>query len=318
MQAQHYRRWWYHKPPGWDLGKIVAVIIAVIAAIGLCINLARSAEPIVISKQHRSHNRSDHGICWWNCAEMIGKHSGIAPLHDITKRVVESGIGYQSGATEESIQHWMKELNLTLHTNPHGKSDAGVRWMEDHLRHGQPVIASMSTGGDSHAILIKGWTERKQDWTDGAGRKVNDYVVYYIDPNDAARDYQHTWTWFWRDWSGRASVFATEQVARPPVLQPLEKIDMPRTEPGVPPKVIDPHLQKRILVQELPPYAPHDVPYEANHPMQYGPIYIPSNQDIKDGVQRPDDQLRYGKFYYYSSEYQQELLKRHQARQTNK
>ena len=51
-----------------------------------------------------------------------------------------------------------------------------------------------------------------------------------------------------------------------------------------------------INVQPNNPIYPHQLPFIPMNPFNKdGKLFVfPSNQDIKDGIQRPDDTLRYG------------------------
>lgn len=69
-----------------------------------------------------------------------------------------------------------------------------------------------------------------------------------------------------------------------------------------PPRItMTPPLEIRV---QYPPFYPHEIPYRLSPPPYPGwQPNIPSNQDIKDGVQRPNDRLEYGCWRYYSSYY---------------
>jgi hypothetical protein len=260
---------------------VAAVVHVLVVAVCLLLAAAARGQEAPITVQERVGNRRDHGICWWCCAEMAGRHAGIAPLTTITRQVVESGIGFHSGATDEAVAYWLRTLRVRARTNPHGNTRAGYDWLMQQLREGLPVVASISTVREgNHAILLTHITSNKVDFDNGQGYRTRDWVVRYIDPNYPDSDYTHTWQWFVSAWTGRAYAFS--------------------------PREQDPSLLLRrdtagaaVWRSFLPP---------PSHAVAVRPFTgkLPSNQDIDDGIHRPADTLEYGCFVYPAHDYFQQ------------
>ena len=273
---------------------------------------------IKIAKANRVDNSDKVGVCWWACADMLGREFGILPLIDMKNRVLDTGIGRDQGARIEDIEYWVKELGLKARARSAGEKDvkALCKWLDD----GLPVIVSMERwegGTGSHAILLTKVTRKKIDWDNGKGYKTKDYVVTYIDPNHSQYTYENTWEWFTQHWNGKMYTFdPKEQDVKLVRLRPGRLLvatgTYQRGDLGMPPK--EPVGGVRVLppqyAVQAPPVYPHQLPYAANTALSDhypDPSKQPSNQDIKDGVNRPDDLLRipvYGQDTYdYHSEF---------------
>lgn len=92
-------------------------------------------------------------------------------------------------------------------------------------------------------------------------------LVHYVDSNNVSKEHTLPYDTWYKSWIGRA--YAIDPAA-----------NLPPAPPPVPPAV---------AVVAPPPSVV--LPYPPSRPPTY-----PSNQDIKDGVRRPDDTLRYGVF----------------------
>lgn len=265
-----------------------------------------------IASQHRVQNRSDHGVCWWACAQMIGNHAGIVPLQTIVDRVAASGIGFREGASTESIQHWLRTLKLRVESS----SGKDLEFLRTMVQRGLPVIATVHNWSSSrdgrHAVLVvsvSGGVETLTD--DRTGRKHQDVLVTYIDPNRADVTAATTWAAFSSRWTGTAYAFdprhqdSSVLAGPPPLREGRLLLD------GCFYKTIKADAQNQVLlpapggpvVRTLPPTVqlqpvyPHQLPYVTQQPVAHGPApRIPSNQDIKDGVARPSDVLEYSTF----------------------
>jgi hypothetical protein len=203
--------------------------------------------PAPVEKQHRVANRRDYAVCWWACAESIGNQYGIKELRGLTQKVVDNGVGRDTGARQEDIDWWMAKLGLKL-AQTSGRSVAFLQvWLDRKV----PVIVSVkhwhSAKEETHALILTSISPGKLDFVDGSNEKHHDFVVDFIDPNDPQSNYQHTWAWFQQHWTGRA--YAFEAAERPTV------VAVPAT------------------------------------PLVVTTVRLPSNQDIKDGVLRPQDEL---------------------------
>lgn len=274
---------------------------------------------IQIAKANRVDNSKEVGVCWWACADMIGREFGIIPLIDMKNRVLDTGIGRDHGARIEDIDFWMKELGLKPRfRNPSSTKDvkALCQWLDD----GLPIVISMERwqgGTGAHAILLTKVTRKKIDWDNGKGYKTKDYIVSYIDPNHSGYDYENTWEWFMQHWNGKMYAFdPKEQDPKLLRLRPgrllLATGKYQRGDLGMMPK--EPVGGVRVLPPQFahqePPVYPHQLPYVANTALanHYPDVNKqPSNQDIKDGVNRPDDLLRFPLYgqdtYDYHSEF---------------
>lgn len=273
---------------------------------------AQEAKPITIAQEHRVPNRTDHGVCWFCCAEMAGKHQGIKPLYGLTELVAKTHIGLKTGATEEAVGHWMNQLKLRPRMNTFGKSQKGYDWLMLQLKEGLPVIVSINSAREgNHALVITNVTAQKMLFDNGQGYKSTDWVVSYIDPNTATKDWTHTWSWFLSVWTGRA--FSFHPAEQDPVAVQPQDLRPGRLllQTGEFHKVVQPDIQQRVqqLAQPLQPPMPGPQPglppFTAVNAVQTTPIHISSNQDIKDGINRPLDVLEYGcySFHDYFTQY---------------
>lgn len=68
-----------------------------------------------------------------------------------------------------------------------------------------------------------------------------------------------------------------------------------------PPRILQVPVDLRL---QAPPFYPHQIPYRLDPPPYAGwEPNLPSNQDIKDGIQRPSDRLEYGCWRYFGHDY---------------
>jgi len=306
-------------PWRWLLWALLALLVVVLLSLGKAHGQEPPADPdvpkIKIAQEHRVANRTDHGICWFCSAEMLGKHLGIMPLHTLTERVVQTGVGLRGGATVEAVDHWVKTLGVKPRVNPHGRSQEGVRWLQAQLDAGLPVVVSYYDGRykdgsrATHAVLLTHITRQKVAF--GTGQ---DYSVHYVDPN-GMKDQRYNWAWFWDAWTGRAYTFDPREqppqfVQAPPMGDPRR----PLVATHCVKKIVHPDVQARIQryvnppleirQQQVPGTPTHQLPYKTDQYVNaVFNVKLASNQDIKDGVMRPDDQFRFGCYTYHGHDY---------------
>ncbi len=260
----------------------------------------QGASSIKILPEHRVANTDPSGVCWFCCAATAGRHSGIPKLHDIDKLVLKTGVGHKTGATEESVSHWMNELGLKPLTNPAGKKDAeAVALVKSWLDRKIPVVASYSHSSGQHAVLLTRISDAKEKWKRSDGSEYEDHSVSYVDPDDHKNTWRATWTWFHEAWTGRAYAFDPEIPEHRPELRPGRL--MAATGAFVPArKALPAHMLPEGLpgplkgmVYETPVVLPRQLPFDGHQGAAPPPRpKVPSNQDIKDGVTRPSDVTR--------------------------
>lgn len=224
--------------------------------------------PIVIDREHRVSNAASRGVCWWACAETVGRHLGWAQLHGLRDRVLLTGFSPE-GATEGEITQFLRETGVRARSC----RSKDLKFLTSCLADGLPVVVVVQDWRDmrsAHALVLTGITDAKvENWLDGKGRPFTDYIVTLIDPNDHLKTLQYPLGHFMKIWTGHATA--------------LEK---PSFEES-----------RRILVSpaDSPVYpfqftkAATLLPVKNEYPE---PDKQPSNQDIKDGINRPDDLLR--------------------------
>lgn len=226
-----------------------------------------------IQKHNRVPNDAHHPVCWWACAEMLGKEYGITPLFEIRQQVLRTGVGRDEGATAQAIAYWMKKLDLKLRA--HQSRDLG--WLHQQLQQGLPVIVSLKQWwsddpkhrNNTHAVILTRIGDEKEHFIDANLNEYNERLVSFIDPNQHQRIMQHTLDWFLRNWSGRAYVFDPREQKAELVLKPKYSV------PASPTPLVQ--AQPLAVVPVLTP--------------DLHQLHIPSNQDIQDGVRRPNDTL---------------------------
>lgn len=244
-----------------------------------------AADPIPLAPQHLVPNRKDVGVCWWACAETIGRYLGIAPFDGLCRRVAETGIGFQGGASPESVQHWLTSLGVKSRSNSHGLTAGGLTWLETQLQQGLPVIASVKRGALQHAVVVLGISDKPEAYDNGHGFKTVDRVVTYWDPNNSAPNQLSLKGFLADHWNGRAYAF-----------DPAEQL------PGIVRR--GPYPGPPVLGPAPPtPFNPLDIPYTMQNAYNSGHQgqRAVSNQDIKDGVNRPVDFLTYNLFSVYGN-----------------
>lgn len=231
-----------------------------------------------------SNLRDGYGICWWCCAETVGRHHNLPQLHGLTQRVLETKIGLQ-GARTEDINHWMRELGL----KPRWSAAHDAHWLGQQLDQGLPVIVTMSRWQNdderAHAVLVLGVGLEKRKFVDRHGRELNDFPVTVLDPNAVDREVLLGWQEFWSLWIGYSYSFAprTEDNKTPTPLH-RESLAVPRS--GSRPYVYLPPYR----VTEETSYVPLQVEVVQADVVPGQPL-LASNQDIQDGIRRPLDSL---------------------------
>lgn len=232
---------------------------------------------IVVKPEHRVPNRTDHGACWWAAMETAGNHHGDPRLKGLVGRVVVDGRGWKGGADVDSISHWMTASGVKWESWPGGNTNAGYVWLAGHLDRGRPVVVSLKDPPGTHAVLLVAFD-----------RQAN--AVRYVDPNGVA-DVVKPWAWFTETWTGHAHVVwpPDRSIVQAPPPKPVEVVrDALEKKPVL--------LRPIEVRKQYPPVQPHEIPFRTEQAFNVKPPVVPSNQDIKDGVRRPDDTLRYGLF----------------------
>lgn len=210
-----------------------------------------------ISAENVVPNRSEPGVCWWACADMVGREKQIKPLIGLTEKVIETGIGHKTGARPQDIAYWMKELGVTI--TEINKKDTS--WIREQLAVGNPVLVNMARWMGTpmlHTIIVTDISKDKQRWELG-GVVYFDYIVTWTDSNKVTSNFAQTLTWFEKSWTGEAYVFdPKKQEAKKDVTT-----DKPKGTVVIPLIKVDPAVDSNKSVA-----------------------------DIKDGVNRPDDLFR--------------------------
>lgn len=174
--------------------------------------------------------------------------------------------------SHETIAKRMIALGIKLESNPEGKSANGAKWVTDKITSGAPVIVCQNVlTGDKVAVVAC-----IMIGYDGA----NVTLIYPSKPGvELVVSYAEWYEW----WYGRAYCFSGVPPAKP--------------------------AAKAVVVAPPPKQSLRLLPFE--QPLLPLPsLQFPSNQDIKDGVRRPDDRLHYGLYgehrssgYDYHSEF---------------
>lgn len=246
------------------------LILALAALFGWGLSAQLRGADIAIDPANRVANRTDWGACWWAAAESVGKQYGIKCLAGLVDRVAADGTGKQ-GANDQTIAYWLAKTGLKAEANPHAKTVKGAEWIAAKLDAGVPVIACQNVIGTDgrthlHAFLLLKFDRDTQ-------------LVHYVDSNDTAKVHAKPYREWYDWWYGRAYAIDPKANAASP--------------PGALLKAADPSPDAPTPI--APPPQPGLIPIE--HPTPpFKAVKFPSNQDIKDGVQRPDDTLRYGQF----------------------
>lgn len=239
----------------------------ILALLGGLFAVPAAGQDIVIAPENRVANRTDTGVCWWAAAEMIGKQYGIKGLIGITDKVVKDGRGWKDGANDATIPFWLKEAGVKHTRNPHGKTQEGAKWVAEQLAAGKPVVSCQNVVGTDGKVYLHAFLITKFDY--------DTQKVHYIDCNDVSKDFAKDYKDWYAWWYCRAYSF---------------DLPAPGEEAKVDPKQVAP-APKTVV-----PLGQGHIPIEHPTPVPIKPVVFPSNQDIKDGIQRPDDTLRYGLF----------------------
>lgn len=255
-----------------------------------------------------------HGVCWFACAATLGKQVGIPCLHDLPAKVLAAKVGHQ-GADQKSIDHWVNALKLkALHTAEGDKGKESLARIQAWLDRGLPVIMSYRHEKGAHAILVTRISRTKEKWKSQQGNEVEDYAISYYDPDDQ-KVWRASWEWFYPAWTGRAYTFdprenpglVVKESASPPGAKLLPQ---PRELYAPEKRVLIAHITPGVEWRyELPPYYPHELPYTGEGPPPPGYFKFPSNQDIKDGVTRPNDTFPHFLYGHAGIDYHSEYRK---------
>jgi hypothetical protein len=282
---------------------------------------------IQIADENRMQNQSN--LCWWSCAEMIAKQYGIEPLIGLREKVKKTGIGRDGGARQSDVQYWHSTLGVKIDTHMVGKTQEAIAWMRSRLDEGKPVIVGVYLPDHNrHALILTYLSYAKQDWDDGNGYKTNDFVINYIDPNDAHKTYSQPWSTFWARFDGCSWAYDVKPIPEATKTPDNAKQGHPVAPVGPPKgtgKIVDPGVMNRVQAQlaqttqlNINPFQPaiDYVPGFVVDPPGGNPLVtgkVPSNQDIRDGVQRPSDMLEnnaFGKYYFGGYDYYSEFKER--------
>lgn len=254
----------------WLLGLALWVGLPLFCVVSCTVRVR--GDDIVIAPENRVANRTDYGVCWFAAAESVGKQYGIACLDGLCAKVVADGHGWKDGAHEKSIDYWAKKTGAKFEPNPHARDEKGAAWVAARVDAGVPVITCNNVVGKDGKVYMHAYLMVKFD------RKDN--TVHYVDSNDTSKvhvkPYSEWYTW----WFGRAYAIDPKANGARPVVQAQPKAA---------------ELPKDAVTPIAPPPTPKLIPIEHPTPPVV-PYTFPSNQDIKDGVARPDDALRYGHF----------------------
>jgi hypothetical protein len=261
------------------------------------LGISSGAEP-TITPDNRSLNRTDYGICWWCCMEMVAKEHNIPGYANITDLVVKDGLGFKEGATHTTIHAWAEKqkVKMEFHEGPARDHRFVLNTIWDRKL---PVVTSNYWSDDgvrkfTHAILVVDITDNEVEFIDEDNVARKTYRVRYIDPNcvDKSRVCQKTWEWWYTSWTGRCCV-----------LDPLKQ--EVRTARSITTPTSDAPKHEGLQHKQVPAYLPQ-LPLDVSQTHTLGHtqlISIPSNQDIQDGVQRPNDCLYSGCYHYFADYY---------------
>lgn len=168
----------------------------------LCLVTPLSAA-MQIPPEHRVAN-TRHGVCWWCCAEMIGRTCNIPALVGVRDRIIRAnGPEARNGASHAEILGWAARHRVELVTNVNRDYESLI----GQLRRGRPVIVNIYVGrrgpqAPEHAVVL--WDIRQDD----AGK----YRVHFVDPNDISAGWTAEWAWFDYWWTGEAYSFPPNQL----------------------------------------------------------------------------------------------------------
>lgn len=234
-----------------------------------------------ISTENFVPNKS--GTCWWACAEMIGRQFKIPGLIGLQDKVIATGIGHKTGASRKDIEHWLTTLQVRAEfvQGPNKDTD----WLIAKIKKKLPVLVNIymyDSGGrlssETHSVIIV-----KLEVENGK------QMVTYTDPNNARTNYTLSFASFVEYyWTGTAYVFDPNEQRR--------LLFADTTDPALKTKAT------QILASHL-----GVVGYEVK------PQVTKSNQDIKDGVNRPDDLFRIPIITPDSVDYYQEFRQKNKT-----
>lgn len=148
-----------------------------------------------IHQKHRVENRPP-GLCWWACAESIGKQAEIPSLHKLCD-VVQAEYGVSgAGVLEINFWAWFKGFNVQ-YMHPETIEVMRTRCAENNY-----VIATLypwtETSEQAHAIIVLSVSETQYVDTDGKGVQYRDHWVTIFDPNSPEQDWVIPWHQFIR------------------------------------------------------------------------------------------------------------------------
>lgn len=174
----------------------------------ILILLTNTAHAADIQLKNRVQN-DPIGVCWWTCADMIGREKEINRLIGLKEKIIHHGYGAAGGATKESIEYWIGKLQLKTRQT-HVKNE---KFLTQNIDNNLPIIVNMILWDNTkyHAILLLEVTRKKKNWADGNLKIHHDYIVTYIDPNNSQQKRTQTWTVFWKNWSGTAYTFDPDE-----------------------------------------------------------------------------------------------------------
>lgn len=225
----------------------------------------------------RVANHPNYGVCYWACAETIGRVHGIQPLFGLRDRVITNGYGRDGGATEDAIRYWFAETDTAVvHTSVKDSVLLGEMVHKDLY----PIVTMFNwqdTGRHkTHAVVVLGFEAKKQ-FLDHRNVLRDDSAVVAYDPNHPDQRSLISWTWFWLHWSGRMSCITPGAKAKPTDRLMLATMQMPAPKTGVP--TVEFPTQSTYTVRGL---------------LQPAEIQRPANivtTDLGDGIQRPLDTI---------------------------
>lgn len=251
----------------------------------------------VIDLDKRSHNRSDQGVCLWNCVEMIGKQFGVKPLASIVDQVIKTGVGFKGGASKKHLDHWAQQFGLAYEYRELGKKD--VAFVQRFLKRNLPVIVSFNQPGSNsyHAVLLLG---------------LDKNTARYINPNHADDIVTMARAKFDTRWNGRAYAIdptvqdatvmnrvpgapmparvAVEPTVAPPAVKQAETLLPTRRRlmlaDVLNKTVTDQAPRVEVQVPAVPGQQPYTYPWLVPVPYPKQPSAA-DNQNLGDGVNRP-------------------------------
>lgn len=193
------------------------------------------------------------GVCWFACAETAGRIHGVEALYGLTDKVLSTGVG-KDGASDEVIHRWLKHLGVRYYLQNLGDKD--WKWVKAWNDYGSPVVLSVQNwkGISAHALLLL---------------KISpEGMCTVYDCNDRDTLLELSAQALQEHWNGRAVVIEHRR-------QASQKAPVTVKQPTVP-------------VVQLGQPAVHPLVL-GNQPLRE--VRLPSNQDIKDGVNRPLDEI---------------------------